>query len=256
MGGKLKLTFASESIFLNADALSLSSEACTSAVKQFHGVGDVSCVRDYLDSSGLIGSYVITFNSWSLLPHENNLFNHSGNPPIDVFKCDVSRVDDFNAKKPYCEVTDVVTEDLPEYATCGKHGECDIRTGQCICERGFYGVACSDTTDDKDELVAAHDGPYFTGTVLKAIAYRTADDSFNLFKAAVAHDVSDVEKVVTTISGASVLHHRGSARIDGLTAISSGEPVTLRGDTVMLRIDSHFSESPDAHCSLNMVRAP
>lgn len=34
-----------------------------------------------------------------------------------------------------------------EYKECGNHGVCDYKTGSCICQRGFHGDACHDTSD-------------------------------------------------------------------------------------------------------------
>jgi hypothetical protein len=35
------------------------------------------------------------------------------------------------------------------YEECSNHGECNYRSGQCLCEHGFHGPACDDTEDSK-----------------------------------------------------------------------------------------------------------
>ena len=51
---------------------------------------------------------------FSLLPYENNIYFHSGNPEITEFKCDVSNLLlQPSIVKPYCEFIDVVTDSLP-----------------------------------------------------------------------------------------------------------------------------------------------
>ena len=96
---------------------------------------------------------------------------------------------------------------------------------------GFYGPACTDTTDSKDRYSFGHDGPFFTGSVTRIAAQRTESDEFALFSVHIVSPSSetvvdnvgfkyDNESIVTMITGDRKLIHNGFMSIQGSTVMS------------------------------------
>ena len=96
---------------------------------------------------------------------------------------------------------------------------------------GFYGPACTDTTDSKDRHAFTHDGPFFTGSMMRVAAQRTESPEFALFSAHVVppSSTSIVDKVnhqyddvsaVTVITGDRKLTHNGQMSVHGTTDLS------------------------------------
>lgn len=52
----------------------------------------------------------VSFVSFPMVPAENNLFHHTGNPDLSAFTCDVSAVDPSGAVD--CNITDVVNTNV------------------------------------------------------------------------------------------------------------------------------------------------
>lgn len=52
----------------------------------------------------------VSFVSFPLMPAENNMFHHSGNPDLSVFTCDVSAVESEGAVE--CNITDIVNSNV------------------------------------------------------------------------------------------------------------------------------------------------
>jgi hypothetical protein len=116
LAGLLEFSFGGFSVLLNADALELDSFACSGSLSSGlkAAVSEVSCIREIVNERYHSGSYLVTLHSFPVKPHLNNLFFHSGNPPLDLFfACNASRFDESLAPSPYCYVEDVVTENLP-----------------------------------------------------------------------------------------------------------------------------------------------
>eukprot|EP01041_Mallomonas_annulata_P001065 gene1065-2084_t len=219
MYGDLLFEFGSTALKMKADASQYTSEQCTSDFKSFKPVSEVNCIRETYDADTGLGSYLITFQKWPIYPYENNIFHHNGNPDINLFNCNTSRVDHEEAKDLICEITDVVTENLPEYLECGGRGSC-LRNGSCLCERGFYGAACDSLTDNIDKMVHYHDGPFFTATILKVRMIRDPSPKFNLFHAEVATGTETSPSYHTTIRGDGMLIHKGILNITGMSVMS------------------------------------
>lgn len=85
-------------------------------------------------------------------------------------------------------------------------------------------------------MVHHHDGPYFTASILKIRADRSADSSYNLFQA----KIGNVN--VTTITGHRQLQHHGHVVVtDGTVAVISkngadqGYKVDVNGNAVTQR---------------------
>lgn len=140
MMGKIEFTFAESSVLLNADANTLTDEECRKSLLGLKSITDVSCHRESFNDQTGVGSYSISLLSFPLNPHFNNLVYHNGNPSLDLFSCNISKVDSEEAFGPYCTLSDLEPLDnLPLYSECSSHGTCDQVYGTCKCEKGFKG---------------------------------------------------------------------------------------------------------------------
>ena len=114
-GGSLGLTFQGETTLL--PLASMTDSTCESLLEGAEKFGDVSC--DYTAVSTTQLTFAITFVSWPLMPRENNLYTHDGNPAATDFMCDMSRIDLAGV---ICTFTDVTSSNL--------RGECQT-LGRC-----------------------------------------------------------------------------------------------------------------------------
>lgn len=212
MYGKMEFSFGGSSVFLEPDAQKLTTEACTYAFGSLT-TATVSCERESYTETGA-GSYILKLISFPLRPMENNLFTHDGNPLRSAFQCNTTLVNhlDEGGIPPLCEIFDIDPPDeglIPLYSECSNHGSCNSNTGECKCNRGFYGDACFETVDAGDKFVHMHDGPFFSGTLVKMDASRTASSEFNIMQTQVNG------RNVTTMRGDGLLHHVGNAAVVG-----------------------------------------
>eukprot|EP01039_Chlorochromonas_danica_P010844 gene10844-12054_t len=201
--GSLEVTIAGASALLNANAAALTSASCTYLLSGLRSIAEVECTRESYDSLLNTGSYLIRLLRYPTRTHMNNILYHNGNPSIDLFACNTSKVNEFEASGVGCDFEDVETTDLPLYGECSFHGQCNRITGNCNCERGFRGPACDDTRDDEDIDTVKHDGPFFTGTLQRLSLQREEDSTFNLWQ------VELNRQPVTTLRGDRLLTHRG-----------------------------------------------
>lgn len=112
--GKLKLSYHNDIVMLESAHSVAFTDECSNILSKWKGVSKVSCqVEQAWIEEALSYSYLITFNEWSRQPFENNNYYHSGNPDITEFKCDYSNLLQPAIIKPYCEFTDVITENVP-----------------------------------------------------------------------------------------------------------------------------------------------
>lgn len=54
--------------------------------------------------SSVSASFLVQFISFPVIPYENNLYSHTGNPPVDAFVCDASLITPSSAQ---CQITDI-----------------------------------------------------------------------------------------------------------------------------------------------------
>jgi hypothetical protein len=184
-------------MYMNANANDLGEEGCTSAMSAMKSFGKSTCVRESFDEDTGSATYLITIHEFPEVPHENNRFQHDGNPPLAAFRCDMTEViktgDSVGA---YCQLSDANTENIPGYYECARHGKCNSMSGACSCESGYRGDSCSNVKDSDDILSETADGPFFSGSVLKISAVRKASPDFN-YLSVLGHN----NKPITTISG-------------------------------------------------------
>lgn len=198
----MELVFSGSSVFMSANGNQVNSNVCEKALQGWQSVEKIRCHRDSLNSETGAASYIITFLEYPLFPQENNLWFHEGNPSLNLFSCNDTLMDHQAALGPYCmweelspalarNATAQGLEDgmslwdpllpLPLYKECSQHGRCDRTTGICSCEKGFHGPACQDITDQGDIVHHAHDGPFFTGKLLRLTADRNSHSNYHLF---------------------------------------------------------------------------
>lgn len=112
--GQLEFFFGGSSIFLDADASSLTSEKCTSSLNHLESVTGITCVRDSYNEISKTGNYIITLENFPLVPYFNNVIYHNGNPSLDLFSCNTSSINTDYAIDPFCYFHEVeVLEPIP-----------------------------------------------------------------------------------------------------------------------------------------------
>ena len=114
MMGKYSFGFAGSEVYLPAHADDNDETKCTTALKGLKSVQDVSCKREKYDVNTGAGSYLISLLSYPQKPYMNNLIHHNGNPGINLFSCNVSKIDNEEASEPFCFVSNAdMTVDFP-----------------------------------------------------------------------------------------------------------------------------------------------
>lgn len=161
---QLSFSFSGSTAILKARADDMDSAECMRLLGELKSVETATCERESVDVTSGSGSYIIQLDEYPLFPHENNIFNHTGNPHLSAFRCNVTATnqgvsssgaefededDDDGSTRPLpvCSIEDVVADNLPGYYECSNHGSCSRADGVCSCERGFHGPACDDTRD-------------------------------------------------------------------------------------------------------------
>eukprot|EP01032_Pedospumella_encystans_P013943 gene13943-16031_t len=253
MMGKYSFGFAGSEVYLPAHAEDNDETKCTAALKGLKSVQDVSCKREKYDVNTGAGSYLISLLSYPLKPYMNNLIHHNGNPGINLFSCNVSKIDNEEASEPFCFVSNAdTTVDFPLYAECGNHGVCNRVNGSCACDSGFKGDACLDNSDDQNIVEHIHEGPFFTANLLKLHLTAPPSTKYNLFQAS----LNDIN--ITTIRGDSVLLHKGDVQMEGALRVGAGATSEVQAeDEVTSNIHGSLSESTTTnHLTLSTNNNP
>jgi len=169
-------------------------------------------------------TYQITFIKFPIFPHENNIYTHDGNPSLDSFSCDESRMG-TDVYSPQCIFKNVQSTNVVEYTTCSNHGTCSERLGECKCDPGWKGRACDDNKDGGDVEALVSDGPFFTGNVLKLGASRDPSAEYDFVKATASYDATPIY----TLSGTgSVTQHIGDLTLQkGSVSVTDGDGIAV-----------------------------
>ena len=100
ISGHFDFTFMGYTVGLDADA---DDTACKHTLEALPTVEEVECTRGPVDTQG--GStYTVTFLKFPMIPQDNNLFAHDGNPPLTFFSCSADSIE--GADFPACAVDD------------------------------------------------------------------------------------------------------------------------------------------------------
>jgi len=135
MAGRLEFTFAGSTVTMDANAGNVDSDGCTGVMAQLKSVASVRCQRESFQNATRTGSYLITLLSFPLQPYFNNLVSHQGNPPLSLFYCNTTMVDDEEATAPRCFVDDMlVPGDLPQVPLFLLSLACET---PCRCKQSF-----------------------------------------------------------------------------------------------------------------------
>ena len=65
--------------------------------------------KDLEVKSTVVCKCSITLIAFPEIPYENNIYSHTGNPPLSYFKCDTQKLDRELSTDPYCDIEDVVS---------------------------------------------------------------------------------------------------------------------------------------------------
>jgi hypothetical protein len=104
--GKYAFSFAGSEVYLPANANDNDDAKCNSALKGLKSVESITCKRESFNPNTGTGSYLISLLSFPTKPHMNNLIHHNGNPGINLFACNTTKIDAEEAQQPFCFVSD------------------------------------------------------------------------------------------------------------------------------------------------------
>jgi hypothetical protein len=104
--GKYAFSFAGSEVYLPANANDNDDAKCNSALKALKSVESITCKRESFNPNTGTGSYLISLLSFPAKPHMNNLIHHNGNPGINLFACNTTKIDAEEAQQPFCFVSD------------------------------------------------------------------------------------------------------------------------------------------------------
>ena len=69
---------------------------------------EVACTIDTVDEETMSQIITIKIIAFPEVPYENNVYSHTGNPPLSYFKCETQKIDRELSTDPYCDIEDVV----------------------------------------------------------------------------------------------------------------------------------------------------
>lgn len=84
---------------------------CAEAFEALPNLHNVECSVEY--STDLYGGFtlLVELAEFPMLPYQNNVYAHDGNPPLSSFQCDTSEV--VSTDSVLCTITDVAVNALP-----------------------------------------------------------------------------------------------------------------------------------------------
>jgi len=102
--GTLGIQFEGDTLYM--PLYGASSSTCVNAFALSQNFEEVNCI--FSQPSPNVYNFAITFISWPLLPRQNNLYQHDGNPSRTEFFCDISQM----ATPASCIFSDLVNSNL------------------------------------------------------------------------------------------------------------------------------------------------
>lgn len=186
----------------------------------------------------------------------NNLYHHTGNPSVSEFQCDATKAHlTPSTGAVHCVFESLHDTNVKSYEECSGRGDCNVHTGVCACDEGYYGDHCGDHKDEHTVLTAPALGPLFKGNVLHLSATRTPSSDFNLVRADVGGQALFTMngRGDTTWHGGSLTLREGGVYLNGGTFQSQkGSTFEMVDGKVRLR-DSSFHLQ--AHTASNFATA-
>ena len=151
LDGLFKLTFNDKSFLFPATVANWDSAACKRSFESLPNIKTVECTAGAVTYAGGGAAYTIKITAFPSRPYENNIYTHRGQPLLDSFHCDASRVSNSLSNPVTCTMTEVqfgTNWDMgevyvPLYEQCSNRGICDMHTGSCTCFPNFLGSSCS-----------------------------------------------------------------------------------------------------------------
>jgi hypothetical protein len=232
LDGSFSFTFNGESFSFPAAESEMSVEACEAKFESLNNVQTAKCAKGIANAAGG-NKFTVQLRSFPVMPYENNVFTHDGNPPLSSFHCGLSAVTGVTG--PSCDITDAETNRLPEYAYCSNRGKCDFVVGKCMCYDGFVGPACADfyrdivstaaSSTEADVLTVRSTLPSFTSSIVKVSTTNGANSAFNFIEA-----VDNFRTIFQVRGDGDVnINYGGLVVDDGGQTINQGGLVVSRG---------------------------
>ncbi|KAJ1435282.1 hypothetical protein B484DRAFT_325589, partial [Ochromonadaceae sp. CCMP2298] len=188
MKGKMGFTFMGQTLSLSTS--DSSDNQCTEELAFKGAFGHLSC--DLTKHKSNRYQYVLEFFSWPTFPKENNFYSHDGNPSKYDFYCDNTAME----RRTTCVFTDVTISDIREYAYCSNRGICNFKTGDCACNDGFGGPACSNATylynhgsNALPGMQVNVNGLDYTSTVVSMVAQKSSASDYYFMEALAGGEV-------------------------------------------------------------------
>lgn len=110
LSGYMKLTFQGFSFSFPANANDWPYYDCEASFASLPNVDEVKCSREIVSAAGT-AIYTIQFRKFSVIPYENNIVYHEGNPSKFAFLCDTTTAS--GATSITCEISDVYNTKVP-----------------------------------------------------------------------------------------------------------------------------------------------
>ena len=183
LSGVARFTF--ELYTMELDMGNLNDASCTNAWNSLPNVKEASCnVTTY--NTDMTRKMNVTFLDWPTFPKENNIYSHTGNPPLDHFWCDVSGMNNY--ADLHCNITDVISDNVFEYDFCANRGLCDFESGTCLCFDEYAGANCANPTFESTidsssnalpGLSMTATGLDYTGNIVELLTQKAAASDFN-----------------------------------------------------------------------------
>jgi hypothetical protein len=113
--------FNGESFFFETGATRFTASQCKTALEALRNVAEVDCT--ITASTDFLVTYQIVFRKFPVLPYENNIFSHDGNPALSSFSCNTDQI--VNAGR-WDDITCTIGELNTDRSYPGKR--CTLRT--------------------------------------------------------------------------------------------------------------------------------
>lgn len=216
LSGQLGLQFQGTRVYLSLT--NPTSGKCSSDLSYQGKFGLVNCIVRIVNTERFY--FTLTFINWPIYPLDNNLFDNNGNPSATAFSCDRTRAS-FGAQ---CIFTDVISENIQEYAPCANRGTCDTTTGLCACNPGYGGPNCGNASY-----------LYFEGaSALPGLEVKVAPLNFSssvLQLASVKSRASDFYLIEALAGDEQVFYVRGDGvmSVDRLQTLKGGMTIAAGG---------------------------